>query len=716
MIALTALLLLQTTRFPATPVTLHGPAMRLGNLVPLLSERTKFKFRISKELRNDVVLLNVDGMALDKLAAQLADISLARWIDTADGPMLGRDFNRLDAALNAEIKQRVATFQKAQAALRDKLTPAPKPIDLLDAMKKHVNSPDAYSAEGFEKGQALQRQFPMGDAAVRISAAMPAADLDAIYRSQRVVFALEPNKLQRKMPKPVADILNQTWASLTSYGEAMKALPQEDLQTIMSRGQLGYLVGFTQGPPAMNGTWWVTATAMDSSIYFTVEYRGSVGALQGAHQVGAFPEAGKGILGEDAAPLSLRPESQSLLDAYLTADPQAQGYATLMVQDPADPNKRYPLRYVYRRMFPIVPKLEPDLYSRLLAPDRDDPLSYWLSDALVQGSHSQKRPLVAWLGDDLFPASLGVFRAKPKLDGFLASPRLWRGYRWAESDGLLTLKPEYQWSAIVNRGDRSTFAAAFQELAKTGAMRERSLFNWATAQSRRPDRQYEDYAIRLVNPMGLDMNQIYNKWTGMSLLGMLSESELQWAKNGEKLAFAGLSPDLKARLAMWAFVTNEPLFDMANWKPDDPSSGARFSSIDATFRFPQGLTATSFLGLTYRTSPAFLARYPGGQLAEPETPIQAASRMWVASKPRETNVVSLPTPESFQQGEERFFRLNLYLDPAWAMSNEFSTFEATGSTVKGFNSLPQSYRDEVNRLLKIFMGSGIGGGTGAPPP
>ena len=65
----------QGVAFPTTPVSLSGPAMRLGNLVPLLSEKSNFKFRISREMANDVVFLKVDGMPLNKAAAHLADIS-----------------------------------------------------------------------------------------------------------------------------------------------------------------------------------------------------------------------------------------------------------------------------------------------------------------------------------------------------------------------------------------------------------------------------------------------------------------------------------------------------------------------------------------------------------------------------------------------------------------------------------------------------------------
>lgn len=717
MTAIALLLSFQNIQFPATPVTLDGQAMRLESLVPLISEKTKFKFKVSPELRNDVVFLKIDGMPLDKLTSRLADISLAKWTDTPEGPMLGRDTNKLTSALNAEIQQRVAIFQKAQAVAKEKTTTAPKPTELIDALKKHVNSPDAYSGQGFERMQALQRQFPMGDAAVRIANAIPAADLDAIFRSKRVVFALEPNKMQRKMPQAVTDILRQTWANLLSFGEAIKAMPREEAQSVINGGQVHYLTGFTGEPPAMNGTWWVTATAMDSSISFAVEYRGSVGALQGFHQVGAFAPAGTGISSEDTSDVTLKPDSQTLLDAYVTADPQAQGYVTITVQDDKDPDKRYPLSYTYRRMFPVVPKLAPELYAQVLAPDRNDPLSYWLSDALKQGATSQKKNLIAWLGDDLFPTSLAMFRAKLTVKDFLASPRLWRGYKWSDSDGLLTLKPEFHSTAVTNRGDRARFGAALRDLAETGAMRERTLLNWAGAQTRQPDRQYEDYSVRLVNPMGFDMNHLYRQWMGMGLLGMLPQGDLDRLKRGEKLPYSSLSPQLKSRLAGWAFTTNDPLYDMENWKPDDAASGARFSSLDATFRFPQGVPATGYLGLTYRPTAAYLARYPGGQLAEPETALQTASRMWVASKPRETNVVSLPSPESFRQGEERLFRLNMYLDPAWAMSSEFTTFEVTGGTVKGFAGLPASHKEEVTRLLNIFIkSSGVGSATGTPPP
>lgn len=707
MTALTLLLSLQGARFPSSPITLHGPAMRLANLAPLLSDKSKFKMRVDPDMANDVVFVDVDAMPLDRLADRIAEISLGTWTDSADGPVLKRNSAKLKAKEAAEIKLRVEAYARAQAKLAEKIAKevVAKPRDLLEALQKHLASPEANAAGGYEKTQAFLSQMPMDVAARRIAASLPAADVEAIFRDKRVVFTPNPNKLQRKLRSELAAVLQKTWIELQAFGDALRAMPQEEAQAITS-SNAHYLKGFTQGPPPQNGTWWLTATANENGLSFALEYRGSVGALQAWESVLAVPRSGSPAESDDETALAISPESGKLLEAFRTADPQNAANITMYVQDPKDPSKRYPLHYTYRRLLPRVPDLDANLFARVLDPERFDPLGSWLSDGLIQSAKSKKKPLIAWLGDDLFPASLYALRDKPTVKSFLTDPRIWGSYSWTESSDSLSVVPVLQTVAIAKRGNRAAFGKAIGELAKEGAIRERTLLNWAASQSRRPEGQYEDFAMRVVNPMGLDLTQTYRQWTGMGILGSLSDAQIQDLRSGQSLAFNGLSPAVQGKLRDWAFRTSEPMWDMEFWDPD--SGVARFSSMDPTFEFPDGVPSTASLAVTYRSEPAYLAPYPGGKLAEPETALQSASRLWVASKPRESGSVAMPTPGAFTQGEQHLYRLFLNLTPKWAMSNEFTAFAATGGRTRGFDSLPQSHRDEVNRLLKIFMGSGIG--------
>lgn len=707
MTALTLLLCLQGVRFPSSPVSLHGPAMRLANLTPLLAEKSKFKMRVDPEMANDVVFVDVDAMPLDRLADRIAEISLGTWTDSADGPVLKHNTAKLKAKEAAEIKLRAEAYGRSQAKLAEKIAKEveAKPRDLLEALQKHLVSPEANAAGGYEKTKTFLSQMPMDVAARKAAAVLPAADVEAIFREKRIVFTPNPNKLQRKLPAEVAAVIQETWGDLQAYGDALRAMPQEEAQAILS-SNASYLRGFTQGPAAQNGTWWLTATANDNSISFALEYRGSIGALQAWESVLAVPRAGTPIDIGDETALAISPQSAKLLEAFRTADPQNAAIITMYVQDPKDPSKRYPLRYIYRRLLPRVPDLEAPLMNCVLDPERFDPLASWLSDGLTQAAGSKKKPIIAWLGDDLFPASLYAFRDKQTVKGFLTDPRIWGSYAWSETGDLISAAPVLQTVAIAKRGNRAAFGAAIRELAKEGAIREPTLLNWAASQIRRPEGQYEDFAMRVVNPMGLDLTQTYRQWTGMGILGSLSESMLQDLRSGKTLAYNGLSPALQGRLRDWTFRTSEPMWDLEFWDPD--SGSARFSSLDPTFEFPNGVPSTAGLALTYRSELAYLAHYPGGKLAEPETALQSASRLWVASKPRESGSVAMPTPETFTQGEQHLYRLFFSLTPKWAMSNEFTTFAATGRRTRGFDSLPQAHRDEVNRLLKIFMGSGIG--------
>lgn len=226
-------LLLHSVQSPRINLTLAATA--IPNLVPQLAKMTKKKLEYGVELRDEILIVAVNGVTSDELLDRVATAASANWQKLEGGRLLLTRPKAIEDRQRQEwIDQRVARLKPFVADFRATALPNGKALTeneaaiLLNRKKEFSKSGPIVDQAQFEMQQALINKLPAGRLIARLLEGLDLRKVAAALPNEKTVFCTQPTKLQLPLSRTTRAILetyNSEQATLVKMASTMSPLP-----------------------------------------------------------------------------------------------------------------------------------------------------------------------------------------------------------------------------------------------------------------------------------------------------------------------------------------------------------------------------------------------------------------------------------------------------------------------------------------------------------
>ncbi len=532
MLATLCLLLAQ----PQT-IDLELRASRLPVLVEALEQKLNERLFCSPELGRHVVLVRFTGVSPAEVKAKIAEAVDAEWVDRNGTLTLLRTAAKQRALTTAWHSMRERSASVALAEFNEQLAKYPKfDLDtgrkLLSDLAKFDQDEDPTQPGGRvdwqQQGKAHARA-PGGRAIIRLLNLMGASELASIPVG-RTVYATNPTRLQKPLPNGLDAILRSWDQEEDVWRNVLEAAPQtrpdggslsSDPRFAKYAGAKPYkvlLIAQRYGPRAninfsLQGYDSAGEVQFSSSVDLHPGWSVNMQSIQNAVQVGTA----KGTY-------ELSPESQTRLS-----------FSSLEYESDARP--------------------DPEWVKVLADPVARDPLSFELSEVLLEIAKVSKSNMVASLNDaiTLPTVSQGV-KAPINLEGVLKYNEL-MGHIDVERDGnWIQIKPTTKYGPPALPDDRFAAKRLIQSGLQNGYFTIQALADF----SQNAEAEWNAVAFYLSRMLLPRSERILQdmEYRGLRFFGALSLVQQKSLMNGEPVPLNTLSESAQQRLLHLALQLN----------------------------------------------------------------------------------------------------------------------------------------------------------------
>lgn len=445
----------------AEGVTLTSSGAPLKSVLAQISQQTGLALDAGS-LKDLPVIVKVKEMPTKAFLDRLALVLDADWNRTGSTFTLVRGPSHIKAAETVEIDRRsqwvqegVAKYLKDQAAAEDWSDAA------LDKRLKE----DAERRQGIlDKMQGGQEgaQIMIRDSQAVSAASMilhealrkfPARTLAAVAADQRVVFSNQPTRMQKQLPYVPAtlDAFVRVFNRIVGANKATGSPTGSGVKfdTPMSKAE------FIQGIAKLL----VIADRVGDALQVSVKVVGLQGQIldEGQAFLGS-PRPGVGTAPADATgDILVSPTSKGLIQAFQTNEDGGNQFQFSIRLDNS---------FGSLNSAPPAKPLAPEIAKILSDPVTNEPLSFFVSEALLQLADARKKDLIACVPD----SALGTFAVRLNggkstvADLYKSAPSL--GILIDEQDGVLLITPENRAAADRTRVNRTEFGRLVASLGK----------------------------------------------------------------------------------------------------------------------------------------------------------------------------------------------------------------------------------------------------------
>lgn len=441
-------------------ITLDLPATTAKNLMPILQKETGVAFNVTPQTANDVLLISVKDVPLSQLMERIADIDNAEWTKDSTGYRLIRSQGLANKYDREYLAARAGALANSIAKLKN-----PPATTAKGGGKTSTEQIGAVMT--FDNGNGPQEmklpaapklaETPIGRALIRVLSTMNANDLASISEGGRVVFATNPTRMQR--------------ALLGTAVRELQGFAAEHQKYVQSKQQAE-----TEINPAkfiFFGTGAQTSNEIKGGIqkFFLIfeRYEDSDDlqvTLQVADNEGNIAASSSALLSgrieNDVKPLTVDGNEKAI-----ELSDEAKLHAKLMTQDTSGPQMKFRATAGNNMIFtvkgvalgeqmgaPVPVKATPELYNKILYPEKYDPLSFAASEFIKGLSQGENSNLVASLPDSiLIPLSRrAATNTRPSdLKNFLMMNL---DMTVVSKDGWTTVSPNFSALSRFRRTDR----------------------------------------------------------------------------------------------------------------------------------------------------------------------------------------------------------------------------------------------------------------------
>ncbi len=421
-------------------ITLAIQATSMAKALEQLSEASHSSLFTSVQTASDVITLRFKEVPLSEAMKRIADADDASWRQEGEVFRLIRTTDQVRAEKRAAYLKEVETIRKAIQKRSDALAKMPgwnsSEADLLATKVKSLIrgfNPNISNSNFYQQVSQLSQQAPIGRAMTKICAMLDPEELAQLPSSYRTVWSSHPTATQRPLPEGVMPVIEQYMAYQTQWQAAIDKYHV----TPPTFGGATYWVGDFGDLQDANSPGKVTTVLLTAQKWS----RDSAFSLE----LSAYDEKGKRI---GQAQNSLSTDMSNYTDAMKDV-PARPGERTIKPDPEMAPIVSQQFQATQRDPKPYPPQL----LKKLLHPEDADPLSYFLSNSLIQASEIKDVNMVGILTDRAFFGSMMGEAKEITADTFIK--RLGFFNTSIElKDGWLTVRPTQPDFAREDRVDR----------------------------------------------------------------------------------------------------------------------------------------------------------------------------------------------------------------------------------------------------------------------
>ena len=494
-------------------VTLQVRARPLREVLADISTKTGQKLEVEGKLAEEILILDVQKVELAVLRAQIAKVMDASWEKTEASYRLARTAEQTKAIAKADYERRVAWLRSLIEAKKLDLAKAPtiearieKLKDAMALLQKQSEDPSARMGLSLD---GPMFESPAGFLANELFVSLSPEELASIPPLSRVSYSNFPNRAQRPLPVAATKLIE-------NYKDAEIQLAALEPPPNASFGR-----GIFESAKKLGGF---------GKILFGI--RRSVRGL--TFWVSIY--TGDGFSRDSATSwtenIVLPPSSKpTLTKGRATLSPDSVEFQKLAQRD---------------RSFMTFPdminatkpaEVSKEMLGKTLNPEKNDPLSYFVSDALFSMAKQRGKMLVARVPDSFFsdpnlatsPSSIEL----PRFESLLSS--------WCsidEGEQFLTVKPLSSLDSESFRLPRKALGQFVRSCysTKTTDLRTICLFYAHAGASAKTSSPFTTYSRVLIK---LGVEQL--RWGGVysaelfALLGSLSDADWSRLERGYEL-------------------------------------------------------------------------------------------------------------------------------------------------------------------------------------
>ncbi|MCW5941439.1 MAG: hypothetical protein KIS66_04360 [Fimbriimonadaceae bacterium] len=629
----------------------------LGATLRAIGQRIGKPIEVDGVLANEIVIVRTKSRPVEDVLRQVAGAVGGKLETSNGGWRIAADAEVQTAQEKADFARRLETLRTALAARRKRLDDQPEfgerdarlLVARLQAFEKDRQRDPMAAGTTFSD---LWAATPDGRLVTRVLTGVGAEALAAIEPGQRVVFTERPNRLQRPLP-PMAAITDRYWAEFKPMadevagkeltGFAAIAMPEKRPTRWLLEAKRGpfesglevTLKGYDDGG--------IVRTRVPTDLTVSRLFRGSPPTPSAAEKPFAFSPGVKRILAEMAKGFL---GGQS--DVYLPED------------------VRKPLR----------------------DPVANDPLSWWVADALFALAAREDRDLVACVPDLVLLPTLmmAAMEFEAPRAGAFETYLAGEAATLTRPEGWLLVSPRsFRWSREL-RTDRRILKVYLEAVARGGAtFIETAQFVYGAP------RAFSDsiapYYLLIVAPESMEALSSINDHSLLRIVGSLSPVQLASAGSGTIVPIGAFSPETRKEVESYVFG---PYAQEPTHLPDPvpAASGLGFAADEPTVRYANGLSPTLSLAVApYGTSFVLRALEEGGAPPPRDWEEPANLHRRLATK-TEADLARF----RFMVGERTTVTVALHYEPGLATSATFRLVRIQSAEPRPFAGLPEAVR------------------------
>ncbi len=675
-VSMTLVLASLALAFQSKPVTFDRPAATLTKLLPELGRTMGVPLEAATVVGSDVLLIRVSGAPRQGLLDRIAEAAHGTWKPNRQGLILTRDA--------AQHRKRVEEYVRGEVVKLRQSIAAQTPSASFDAngardlLAKVRRQPNQSGMANYREHQRRMGQSPVGNLFKRL---LPLIDLASVVTQEsgrRVVFSSQPNRMQLPLGPGATQAIQafqaeqRIWAEVLGKAGVSREEDWELNSTAVPGTGPGVRAILSLSSQGLRSSFDARVKVLDADGRTVASYNGSL--TSGDMNEERFEKA----LGTPTAdpPLKLSPDAQALLTF---AEARRKG-------DPA--------------------VLDPKLKSRLLWPEKEDPLAFAATDLVSQAGANKRIGVVANVSDLL--AMIGTSQMPPNM----TPGKLLRIYSFLfdlqEDDDWLVVSSSVPVGEFATRLDREALGRAIRSADRVGRLDLDTVATFTLSNQGMLANQFMQDYVRSV--IGQSRSEYWDVPT-LRLYASLRPEQRKVASIAPGLPLVRLNPsqlELAARLAYdtESGLSMEPTQEAAADAQIMRSVAHGELQNEPTELAPNGLPAKGYLFMPESGGPAyFTVPHNNGQFTQPSQPLTAYDLAFRTIAKERPDLFPWADQPYYQNpvdrlltGTRRLIEVSIRLTDLYVVKRSLAE-NVINEKPMALADLPKEFQDEVAKTL-----------------
>jgi hypothetical protein len=725
-----------------------APAAPASRLFDQISKVANTPMVASAAVANDVLVVDVTSVTAAELMAKIAETIHGEWRKEGSGWVLYRGSNFDAADQRAEAAARVKEFkdslakvleiQKKQGTFNE--SAAKKLADANRELQQQIDNQASGGAIRIKGDFAgLSNQTPVSRAIATLLSKMSDAQIAALTSGRRVVFTLNPTRMQLPLPNGSLQVIRSFVQEAQTYQNVNKRYEQPrndgNERRVVINGFGSDQTG--DGDPSLGVGYAMLSTQP-----------GKAGQMPNVSLIVADPNgktigAGMFFLGmnfrsgqnstptppTNEKPIALSDTSKELAKLIGNGFSVGGRVGMKMVAVSLGGGSSAPATFTMSGADGgKTPTLSDDLKARILNPAMYDPLSFAPGEFWTGAAEIKGEDLVAYLPDSSFtPLNQLANGGNITPSALLSFAPKSADLSVQEKDGWLLVSPKSPAASRTETVNRVALGNALKQLDQKGNLNLDQWSTFAAAQSKAPKMQdIDDYYLRFINTpvaeYGLNQFSFNGGWDTLRFYASLSTGQRQTLSQNGRLPIANLSNFQIGLVSEQVFNSFDGPQIRRGGQPGRGPGGPRIMMGDSieterTYLLPSGITRDGFVNMNLRNNEVAQAQssQTGGERYFDSGSL-AFERLRM-ERPEMASFMGNTTYDRFRMANQRTISFQFEFTPEVSLTRQLEDDTPGDRPYGAFEQLADRFRRQVEEQLSQLRNSwGKGGGNQIPPP